>query len=212
MHSDENDVFALLHHLDHPAPTVTMDAIAARARRRRAVRGWRWAATILLTTTLGGVAWAAPGSPVPGWIAAALERVAGPRAAPRTEGGAPAAVSPPPPAAGIAVPPGRRLAIVFGTAEPGGTARVVLTDAEQVTVRAESAAVGFTTERDRLLVEPRTGNTDFEIAIPRSAARIEIRVGQRRVFMKELGRVTAPDSAGPGGPYHIRLGQTGDEP
>jgi hypothetical protein len=206
--SDEIEVFALLRQLDHPPPSVTMDRIVARAEQRRgAARHWRWAAAILLTTTVGGVAWATPGSPVRGWIAAAIERVAGTRKVlpPRESSPAPDAPAVQRPGAGIAVPPGRALAVVFTAPDLGGTAQVVLTDEEDVVVRTTSDAVGFTAERDRLLVETRAGAPDFEIGIPRAAPRVEIRVGDTRVFLKEGRRVTAPDSAGPGGPYRVTL-------
>jgi hypothetical protein len=207
MHPDEDEVFALLRHLDHPAPSVTMEMIAVLAGQpRRAVRPWRWAAGILLTTTVGGVAWATPGSPLPGWIAAAIQYVAGTREVP-PKGRGPAPETPPVPrlGAGIAVSPGPTLVVVFAAPVAGGTAHVALTNEPDVVVRASTDAVGFTTERDRLVVESRAGAPDFEIAIPHGATRVEIRVGDTRVFLKEGRRVTAPDSAGPGGPYRVML-------
>jgi hypothetical protein len=208
VHSDENEVFALLRQLDHPPRPVTMDVIAAQALRRRASRRWSWAAAILLTT-VGGVAWAAPGSPVRGWIEAAVERLAGPPEIPGS--GDPAPVPPPlRPGAGIAMPPGRELLIVISAPERGGTAHVVLSDQEEVVVRAATNAVAFTSERDRLLIETRAGTPDLDIAVPRTAARVEIRVGGTRLFLKKGRLVTATDSAGPDGPYHLSLHPRGE--
>src|SRR5688500_7027672 len=70
---DEAEVHALLRRVDHPAPAVSAEAVAARAGRAPD-RGWgRWAAGILLALTAAGAAYAAPGSPLRGWARSVLE-------------------------------------------------------------------------------------------------------------------------------------------
>jgi hypothetical protein len=185
MDRDENEVYALLRHLDHPAPPVTIEAIGARARRGARSERWRWAAAVLLTTTLAGVAYAAPGSPLPAWVARATERLT-PTRPPRPPDDIPAPVQPAPyGGAGMALPPGRELLIVFAGPEPGGTLRIALTDASDVTIRASTDAVDFTSERDRVRIETRQGAPDFEVTVPRSAPKVEIRVADAPVFRKD---------------------------
>ncbi|HET8622583.1 MAG TPA: hypothetical protein VFM14_03400 [Gemmatimonadales bacterium] len=206
MDHDENEAYALLRHLDHPPPKITVESIAARARRQRASERWRWAAAVLLTTSLAGVAYAAPGSPLPGWLARAAERLS-PRTVlpPAPENGPAAVQSVAPAGAGIAVIPGSKLLIVFAAPQSGGTARVTLTDGNEVTIRASTSAVDFTSERDRVRIESRGGAPDFEIAVPRAATRVEIRVADTRLFLKNGARTTAADSSALPGSWLLPL-------
>ncbi len=178
----ERTVHTLLAHLDHPPPRVDAGTLAARARARSP--GWlRWAAGILLVAGLAGAAYAAPGSPVRGWVQAALQRIGGgPVAVPEAPGPAePLEVGP----SGIAVAPGAGLLILFTSRQAEGEARVTLTDDAQVMVRALTGAVIFTSDVDRLVVENRGSSATFEIQIPRRAPRVEIRVDGIRMFLKD---------------------------
>jgi hypothetical protein len=110
-----------------------------------------------------------------------------------------------PGSAGIAVAPGRSLIILFAGAGSGGLARVSLADRAEVVVRAPPGAATFTSETDRLVIEDRNDSDTFAVEIPRSAPRVEIRVGGGLALVAERGRVTAagvPDSAGT---YTLRL-------
>ncbi len=205
MDRDEDEIYALLRHLDHPPPRVTATMIAARVRRG-GFDGRRWAAGILLASTLAGAAYAAPGSPVRGWISAAVERVAGRDEPPR----APLAPAEEPPgsqssASGIAVAPGRELLILFTSPQPAGQARVTLTDASEVIVRASSGGASFTSEIDRLVIDNRGSSSDFEIQIPRAAGRVEIRVAGDRIFLKSGPRITSGASMPSPGSYLLPL-------
>ncbi len=198
---DEAEIFALLRQVDHPLPVVHAETLAAKARGIGLVWG-RWAAGILLFLSAAGAAYAVPGSPLRQWIRSAgawiarEDRVSPP---PRQAEG-PAAS-----AAGIAAVPGRSYVIDFQRAEPGGQARVSLTDGTEVTVRAPSGAARFTSAADRLLIDNQGPGAIFEIEIPRSAPRLEIRVAGKRIFLKQWGRVTAPHSAEVRGAYVIGL-------
>lgn len=205
MDRDEDEVFALLRHLDHSPPAVTAEMIAARARR--GADGRRWAAGILLTVTLAGAAYAAPGSPVRGWISAAVERIAGRHETPQAPL-APPTEEPPasqPRESGIAVAPGRELLILFTASQATGQARIKLTDAAEVTVRASSGAATFTSEIDRLVIDNRGSSADFEIGIPRAARRVEIRVAGDRIFLKSGPRITSGESLPSPGAYLLPL-------
>ncbi|MGH7561388.1 MAG: hypothetical protein ACRENB_10250, partial [Gemmatimonadales bacterium] len=76
-------------------------------------------------------------------------------------------------------------------------------DSADLLVRAPSGAATFTTEADRLVVEHRAA-VRFEIQIPRSAPRVEIRSGARRVFLKEGPRAQTEPGSGQG-PWLIPL-------
>jgi len=187
-------VFGLLRRLDHPAPQVSADTIRATSPRR--APGWaRAAAGILLALAVGGVAYAAPGSPLAGvvhrlveWVSRATQEPA--ETPPSVPGG---------PQAGIAVPPGDRLTIVFPADLPDAIATVVLTDGTEVVVRAVGGAASFNSDVDRLSVEQAAAPARFEIHIPHVAPRVEIRIGERRVFLKGAAGVSTefrPDAEG----------------
>jgi hypothetical protein len=199
-----DEVNALLRALDHPVPTITAESLAARARARgRVGTPLRWAAAIGLALGAAGAAFAIPGSPLPGWVSTIATRLRGSTVArpvdsvqtPVADRGT----------AGIAVPPGRSLLILFAGAGSGGLARVSLADRAEVVVRAPTGAATFTSEADRLVIEDRNAPDTFAVEIPRSAPRVEIRVGGNPALVAERGRIVAagaPDSAGT---YTLRL-------
>lgn len=185
----ERAVHTLLGSLDHPLPPVDAATLADRARAR-SPQWYRWAAGILLAGGLAGAAYAVPGSPVPAWVTTVLQWI-GARSEPLPKAPAPAepvVVG----QAGIAVPPGAGLVILFTSRQPEGEARVTLSDGDQVVVRALTGAATFTSDVDRLVVENRGSSATFEIEIPRQAPRVEIRVDGVRMFLKE-----GPETRGP---------------
>ncbi len=187
--------------VDHPVPAVSAESVIRLARQRRPGYG-RWAAAILLSVGLAGVAYAAPGSPLPGWIAT----VTGWMAAEPARDVDPTAPTPEPePArAGIAVPPGERLTIRLEIGD-GGSARVSLTDGGEVTVRAESGGVGFTAGVGQLVVQGRAEPTSLEVQIPRSAPRVEIVLRGQRVFLKAGDRITTAATPEPDESYLLHF-------
>lgn len=193
---EETEVVGLLQNLDHPPPRIHAETVAARARGRgRGVHAVRWAAGIVLGLGLAGAAYAAPGSPLPAWVETVVDWARGrPDRAP----------APSPEVAGIAVAPGPRLVIVFTAPQAAGQAQVSLTDGADVVVRALSGAATFTTDVDRLVIDNQ-GSATFEIQIPRTAPRVEIRVGGQRLFLKERSRVTTDTVTDMGGPYVLPL-------
>lgn len=178
----EDEVHALLRHLDHAPPRIDAHAVVARASAHRF--GWtRWAAGIVLALGVAGAAYAAPGSPLPAWVQAVAQWMGGgPAQSPDPEGGV----------AGIAVAPGRELLILFTSFQTEGQAQVSLTDGVEVVVRASSGAAVFTSGVDRLVIDNGGSTATFGIEIPRAAPRVEIRVGDARVFLKEGSRVRGP--------------------
>jgi len=177
---EEEAVYALLRHVDHPAPGI--DARAVVARGTHAVGSMRWAAGIVLALGVAAAAFAAPGSPLPAWAKAVAGWI----------GGGPGVRAPERGAAGIAVVPGRNLVIVFGSFQTDGQAEVSLTDGAELVVRAPSGAATFTSEADRLVIDNQGSTASFEIQIPRTATRVEIWVNRVRLFLKDGPRVTGP--------------------
>jgi anti-sigma factor RsiW len=192
---EEEWVFERLRRLDHSQPKVDVESIMMP--RGRPVPAWgRLAAGIFLALAATGVAYAAPGSPLPRLIEQVIQLIgANLERRVRTTPSAGTGES----QAGIAVAPGERLAIVFRGDSTGDTAVVSLTDSAEVIVRARGGTTTFSTESDQLRIGHRGGPAKFEIRIPRMAPLVEVEVRGRRVLMKQNSRLTAdvgPDSTG----------------
>lgn len=200
---DEGEVYSLLRVLDRPPPRIDANVVAARARRATVLGRWRWAASLFVAAGVATAAFAAPGSPLSGWVREAVglfipldnPRPAIPDRSQRRE----------PALSGVAVAPGRELLILFTTHQVSGDARVSLIDGDEVVVRTVNGATTFTTGPGRLLIDNRRSTAMFEIQIPRAAPRVEIRLNGARVFLKEGDRVTAGHPADARGVYVIRL-------
>jgi hypothetical protein len=198
---EEAWVLDRLGRLDHVRPQLTAQAILG-ARPRRTSSWGRMAAGIFLTLAAAGVAYAAPGSPLPRLLDRIIHLVS--RAPERAVKTAPllrAKES----QAGIAVAPGNRLAIVFLGVQFEDTAIVSLTDSAEVMVRARGGSTTFTSDNDRLAIGHQGGPATFEILIPRTAPFVEVRVGGRQVLLKENSKIITgahPDQAGH---YRLRL-------
>ena len=182
---DQKEVYRLLQAVDSWPPAITAKDIAVGARTARLRRG-RWAAGILLAAVVAGAAYALQGAPVRDWIRDARERTQGSMQAPKP------AEPPLPLMAGLAVPAGDRLIILFERAQPGSKARVSIGNGTEVRVRGPSGKVTFGSEADTLRVGNRDSTATFEIDIPRGARMVEIRVAGTRVFSKEGPRISAP--------------------
>ena len=197
MDRETESIERLLQSLDHAVPAISAESIAAKARARSRGRT-QWIAAVL-TVAVAGAAYAAPGSPVRAWIGAIVER----RSA-TPERGIRAATPPASPApSGIAIDPGAGLVIVFESprvaGRTGGAATVSLEGGAEAAIRAPRGAATFTTGAGRLAIEEWDASARFEIVVPRSAPRVEIRVGARSVFVKSRGSVsTTGIETGPG--------------
>lgn len=208
MEREEEEVYALLRHVDHPPPRIDAHAVAAKARSRDFAWGWgsgwgRRAAGLLLMLGFAGVAYALPGSPLREWVQAIVQRME-PRPAPSSLVSVPAQASDAG-VAGIAVAPGRALVILFTSRQAAGHARVSLIDGPEVTVRAPIGAATFTSDVDRLVIDNPSSSATFDIQIPRTAPRVEIQVAGNRIFLKEGSHVSPLKSGETGGSYLLPL-------
>jgi anti-sigma factor RsiW len=198
---EEDRIFALLGALDRPIPMIDPGSLAADPRSGR-VRWGRRAAVVLLALGAAGAAYAAPGSPLPGWVDRLARWIAGPAPAPA----APVWTGPTEPVvAGISVSPGARLTIHFATEQRQGQVTVSLTDGSAVTVRAVNGSATFTTGDDRLDIGNRGSTADYEIELPSSAPWVELRVGDRGLWLKRGQRVVTDAVAGSGGHWVLSL-------
>jgi len=189
---DEEETHALLQLADHPPPQVSAETIAARARARPQAWSHRRAASILVALGVAGAVYAAPGSPLPKWVANAMDWI---RNRPGTESAIPTPEAPSMPdmdskTSGIAIAPGERLVIVFTSPQTEGGVRVSLTEDADVVVRGPSGSAHFTSEPERLVIDNASSTAIFDVAIPRGAPRVEIQVGDHSIFLKEGSRVT----------------------
>lgn len=200
-HPDDAPIRALLTRLDHPVPAVSAAEVIAAAGQRRSAGLAKLAATLVLCVVAGGVAWAAPASPLRDWARAIAGRIGLRPASP--PGPAPAQA----PAAGIAVPPGRRFVVVFVNATVGRV-NISLAEDTDIAVSAPQGSATFTAEAARLVVHGTAGTT-FELRLPRSAPHIEVRAGTRLLLLKEGARITAANGATLTPPLSLDLAPSG---
>jgi hypothetical protein len=179
---DETEVFALLRHVDHPAPDVDPATIAAEAGPR-ATPWLRWAAAIALALGMAGAAYAIPGSPLRGWVNQLTHRSPPARQVPDSS------------VAGIAVAPGLDLVVLFKRPEAIEEIAVLLTDGAEVEVRAITGTAMFSAGTDRLVVDTRDSHASFEVRIPRTAPRVQLVLSHTRIVLKEGSRIVTEPSA-----------------
>jgi hypothetical protein len=198
---DEAWTFEQFRHLDHPAPQASVQTIVARSARK--FYGWqRLAAGIVLAIGVAGIAYAAPGSPLPGLF----DRVIGlvrPARAPILPS---SRIQPrQPDQAGIAVDPGERLTIVLPSRQTPDTAVVSLIDGNEVVVRALGGTTTFDWQETRLQIRHSGAAARFDIAIPRNAHWVELKAGERSLLVKRDSQVTADVAPDSGGRYRLLI-------
>jgi hypothetical protein len=201
---EQQEIDALLAALDSPAPQVDPELLAAEARLRgrpgTPSHAIRWAAAVLLLLGVGGIAYAIPGSPLRGLVQRVVEAITGQGNEAPSSPALPSQA--PSDNAGIAVTPGERFSIVF-TGRAGGHALVRLADGARVTARSSGAS--FTSEEMRLLIEIRDSAAVVELELPRSAPRVEIIAGDRRLFTKAGSQVSTTSVPAADGTYRLEL-------
>ncbi len=181
---EQEEVFALLGSLDHPRERVDHAAVIARGRAGSS----KWmgkAAGFVLAAAVAGAAYAAPGSPLPSLVAGIF---GGGPDAPRAPVGQ-KAVPEIPVVSGVTVATGNRMVIAFMATQAAGEIRVTLSDDSEIEVRATGAGASFTAGEEVLTIDNTNSRADVAIAIPRRARLVEIRIRERRVFLKDGARI-----------------------
>jgi hypothetical protein len=200
---EESEIYSLLSRVDHTAPATQPRSLMVR-RSPVPTRNWRRkAAVVVLAVGGAGVAYAAPGSPLPAWIRSIVAAVSGRSAAPSV----PVSPSPAQPAqtSGIAVTPGDRFTIRFTSLQARGTASITLTDTPEIVARSVNGIASFVTDVDRLTISNDESAADYEIQIPRAAAWVEVRVAARRLLLKRGAEIESDVSADSLGRYLLPL-------
>jgi hypothetical protein len=194
---EERRLFEVLGAIDRPAPAVTIARVVARAGQRRR---WRTrVAAIVLGLAVTGVAYAAPGSPLPDLV----KRLLGPSGGASRPG--PSSSRPTAePVAGIAVVPGSRFTIELTSLERDAVATVSLTDGPEVVVRAFGGKPSFVSDVDRLEIRDGNDVRAIEIEIPRRAPSLEILWGNRQLLRKRGATVVAEGTRDAAGRYVMR--------
>jgi anti-sigma factor RsiW len=177
---EENAIFDLLAHVDHPAPRV--DAVSFAPKRRTLAVWERWAAVVVVVAALGGVAYAIPGSPLRALVEQVAEWIADGDSQAPPVGESPTNAAPV--TSGIAVPVHGRFTIEF-TSEQGGSVAVSLTDEPNILVRVLGGTATFTTDVDRLTIDNRGSTADYELEIPRDAPFVAVSIGTREIVLKD---------------------------
>jgi len=201
------EIRSLLTQVDHEPPKVDARRLAAQARARDG--GWqKWAAGILLVIGSAGILYAAPGSPLRGWLASAARWIGHEEVKAPSEESASAPT--PGSVAGIAVIPGGSLVILFEESQPEGRARITLSPGTEVVVRAPAGSATFTSQASRLVIGNEGAASTYDIEIPLQAPRVEILVEGERIFLKKGQAITIADTGAGTGPYLLPL--TGRKP
>jgi hypothetical protein len=201
---EERWLFDRLGRLDHSVPAISIRDLMD-AGRRRPSRWGRLAAGIALAVGTAGLAYAAPGSPLPRWVHRIAEVIVPSRpahpAVQDTTAHPPAAVT----QAGIAVEPGDRFVVELAPGQSLDSAVMWLTDSAELTVRARGGITSFTSDVGRLGVTHTGAAGILEIQVPRAAPRVELRLGGHQVWLKDRAQIRSATSADAAGRYHVSL-------
>jgi len=198
---DEARAFGLLERLDHPVPAISLRDIAGR-RPLRPTRNLRWAAGVIGALGLCTAAYAAPGSPLPGWVRRLAETITQSSSASppfRATGGEHA--SP----AGISVAPGPQFTLAFSPAGWEGTVLISLEEVPEVSVEGMGTEAAFTMDTGLLLIEPQGTAGAFRVRIPVDAPRIDIRLAGEILFTKIGATVSTSLPRDDQGLYHLEV-------
>lgn len=202
---DRDEIETLLRLVDHPTPRVHAERVTARATSQRRLPWQRLAAGIVLSLGVAGAAAALPGSPFRTWVMDVAHGIA------LSVAPAPAVVMPAPPdpaapnMAGVSLIPDGDIAIVFTSSQKAGTARVAFSFGPELTIQAPPGAARFASEEGRLVVDNAGSSASFDIQLPRSAQRVEIRVSGQRRFLKDGVRIVTSFPSDSSGAFLIPL-------
>ena len=205
---ENSEMEAILQVVDHPVPVVDPEVLVAQPAPPR-VPWLRWAAIVVLGLGISGVAYAAPGSPLRGWVSAISDLVPSSEPTETTPEEAGERQPADSDIGGLAVDPGDRLLIQISGDASSGQAVIRLTNAAELEVRGAPGTASFTSDLERLTIDGLQSGT-IQIDIPSSAPRVEIRVGARTVMLKEGPAIVAGGVELRGsGPFGISLGEEG---
>ncbi|MDQ6635158.1 MAG: zf-HC2 domain-containing protein [Gemmatimonadota bacterium] len=204
----ETEAYAarLLRTLDHPAPTVSVDALIARAAPRVRTRRHAAVAAGIAALVVAGVAAAAvPGSPVRQYV----ERVMGTPSIARSPH-APMTRRTPiraaqPEASGIAFVPANSVEVTFRDSQLAGVLRITVADSIAVRIAQRGGSAGYALTDAGVSVENTGSIASYDLVLPRTLPHATVRVGQRIVFTTTHEHITTAAARDSSGSYVIRF-------
>ena len=200
---EEAEIYSMLERVDHRVPRTQPPSLMVS--RSPASKGdWRRkAAVIALALGGAGVAYAAPGSPLPVWIRTLGAALAGRSASPPVS--APTSTEESEATGGIEVVPGDRFTIRFAAQQAHGIAMIIVGDTPEIVARTVNGTASFMTDVDRLTISNDGSTADYQIQIPRGAAWIDVRVASRRLLLKRGAQIQSDVQADTLGRYVLPL-------
>ena len=97
----------------------------------------------------------------------------------------PAAPTPHAPASGLAFVPSGTIAVVFHEPQASGAIRIALGDTPSLRIAHAGGPATYVLTTEGVTVNNPGSGASYDITIPRSLARAEVRVGARLVFLKD---------------------------
>lgn len=192
----ERLLHGLLEEVDREPPPLDWDVVTRGARGGETRRSLLAAGLAFLLLT-AGLLYAIPGSPVRGWIHAAL----GDDPLPTTTAPRPRDTS----RSGIAVVPTDPFEVRFVAPQSAGTIRIVLVPSSRLELIVAGEPVELESDADRLVVSNRGSNASYELSVPRTLGSIRIRVVSRTIFEKLGETVRAVGVREEDGAYLVTL-------
>ncbi len=204
MGSDDS-LAMLLRAVDHPVPTISIDTIMSRARRRTRWHAWLGAAAVLFAA--GAAAAAVSPSTVVRYVRAVLAHqraeIAGIARRPAVSSAT--ARRPAQAVRGVSFVPGNRVDIAFRDRQATGVLRVRIADVPSVQLSHDSSVAAYTLTATGVMVDNAGSSASYELVIPRNVARARVVVGARTVLIKEADRVTSTGIRDTAGDYVIAI-------
>jgi hypothetical protein len=195
------EVAELLLAVDHAPPVTTSDFLVARAARAHRSKWQAMAAGIAAVGVVVVAAAAAiPNSPLRVYFG----RLA--RGASTT----PAVLqSPQSSAASVGFAAASVVNVTFASTQSSGQIEVTLTDSAVVRVAHRAGSASYMLTADGLLVDNGGSRASYAVTVPRAAASVRIRVGNRVIFARDSGRLSTVTSPDRDGRYLIRFAALG---
>jgi anti-sigma factor RsiW len=190
----------LLAALDAAVPPLSVDAVIARAAdagwssappRRRTVLAAGVAALLLAVMAAAAI----PGSPVRRYVARLL---GGPRPPQH-----PAAQGPQVTGSGVAFVPAGRVAVLFSEPQASGAIRISFGVERSLRIAHVGGPAAYVLTAEGIAVDNRGSGASYDITIPESVTRVDVRVGARLVFVKDGTRIATLVTPDTGGVYVI---------
>lgn len=191
---------ALLAAIDHRRPSVSVDAVIARARMSTGVQ-WRplVAAGVAVIMLASAATAAVPGTALHRYLARvfAVSPAPLPRRAPTAPVAAPATRHLG--ASGIAFVPASTVEVVFRDGQTAGAIRITLRDSQFVRLEHYGGNAGYALTATGVVVENAGSRASYVLMLPRAGRHVVVRVGNRIVFARtndHIATAAARDSSG----------------